>query len=464
MSARLHKLRGEQGVAIVIAITTITVTAALAAALFAAASTLLHTSSREASNKRALAAAQAGLNVGLYRFTRISASPSGSFTNNCITDKEVAWSSSTPHCPEATGYLNQTGVSSSYFLTPDMSAALSGMPTVATECASSGAGDRCLTAIGTVNGVTRRVQERVRALELFSIHGMTGLKKTEINSSSSWSGGNFVITSDTASNGNITFGENVSAPGEPYHCEYGPEGSAPCGSNNVKRTQPITVPSVETIPFSATQATNSNGLIVPTADYSSATRSLTVPAGATLELAAGDYNFCYVNLGNGATLSAPAATPAARVKIYVDSPNRAGSGCTAPNGGKFEAESSGSRLNLGEGRGQLEIYLYGTVAAAASPPPGTCNTDFKFNNTAGTAEKSSSLYIYAPDSSVSIKSASYEMGAVVACSLTYWAEKPSAHWDYPPSGVRPSNGIAAVTGSFRECTAKYSGDPESTCG
>jgi Tfp pilus assembly protein PilX len=462
MNARLRKLRGEQGVAIVIAITTITVTLALAAALFAAASTLLHTSSREASNKRALAAAQAGLNVGLYRFTRIGASPSGSFTNNCITDKEVAWSSSAPHCPEATGYLNQTGVSSGYFLTPDMSAALSGMSTVATECASSGAGDRCLTAIGTVNGVTRRVQERVRSLELFSIHGMLGLEETNINSSPSWSGSNFQITSDTASNGEIKFGENVSAPGEPYHCEYweGAKTEPPCGSTNVKRKEKITVPSVETLPFKTISEKNENGTIVPATDYSSLTRSLTVPAGATLTLGNGDYYFCSVTLGNGATLS---ALSGARVKIYIDSPSRTGSVCSGVSAGKFNGESSGSQLNLGETTGQLEFYLYGTVAAVAEPPPKpTCNPDFKFNNAA--SGPSSNLYIYAPDSTVSIKSAAYEMGAVVACRLTYWAEKPGARWDYPPSGTRPSSGFTAVKGSFRECTAKYSGDPESTCG
>jgi hypothetical protein len=140
-----------------------------------------------------------------------------------------------------------------------------------------------------------------------------------------------------------------------------------------------------------------------------------------------------------------------------------GSPCTSPNGGKFKAESSGAQLNLGESQGQLELYLWGTASAVASPPPkGECKADFNFNNKA--SGPSSSLYIYAPDSAVSIKSAAYEMGAVVACKLTYWAEASTARWDYPPSGARPSNGVGPVTGSFRECTPKYTGDPESTCG
>ena len=459
MRHRLSRLSDEQGIAVVVAIATITVTAALAAALVAAASMALQSTTQESSNKRALAAAQAGLSVATYRFTQVSVSPSGSFSTNCITDREESWKASSPHCPVASGYFSANGASSTYYLTPDMSAALSGMSTVATDCGYSKAGERCLTAIGTASGVTRRIQMRVIASELFTVHGMLGLEKTEINSSPSWSGPNFNVTSDTGSNGPITYGENVSPPGEPYHCEVGPKGKAPGECPTVKRAQNITVPSVETLPFSATQTTNSDSTITPAQGYNSLTRSLSVPAGATLTLGAGDYNFCFVNVGNGATLSAAAG---ARVKIYVDSPSRGGSGCTSPTGGKFNAESTGARLNLGASQGQLELYLYGTVAAVASPPPATCNADFKFNNTA--PGPSSSLYIYAPDSKVSIKSGAYQLGAVVGCSVTYWAEKPGARWDWPPSGTRPSNGVGLVTGSFRECTPQYSGDPESGCG
>jgi hypothetical protein len=220
------------------------------------------------------------------------------------------------------------------------------------------------------------------------------------------------------------------------------------------------VPSVEALPFASTKETNKDSTIKPEQGYASATRSLSVPESKTLTLANGDYNFCYVNLGEGATLSAAAGT---RVRIFVDSPSRASSGCTSPTGGKFNAESKGASMNLGASQGQLEIYMYGTASAVASPPPsGKCNADFNFNNTATAA--SSNLYIYAPDSIVSIKSAGYQLGAVVGCQTKYWAEASTARWDYPPSGTRPTNGIAVVTGSFRECTPKYSGDPESSCG
>jgi hypothetical protein len=460
MTARLPRFGNEQGVAVVIAIATITVTGLLAAALISASTLFLHSSSRDAANKRALAAAQAGLNAGVYRLSRIANSPSGSFANNCVTDREVGWSSSVPHCPAATGYFNETGASSSYYLTAEMSAPLTGMSTVATECASGGAGDRCITAIGTVNGVTRRLQERVRAVELFNIHGMLGLKGVAINSSESWSGSNFQVTSDTGSNGAITYGQNVNAPGAPYGCFLGPVGTAPGSCAVTRYAQPITVPSVDTLPFGTTQTTNSDATIA--AGYTAGTRSLTVAAGATLTLAAGDYNFCFVTLGNGATLQAASG---ARVRIFVDSPSRAGSGCTSPTGGKFDAASTSAKINPTSTAGQIEVYAYGTAtppANLASPPPATCNNDFTFNN--GSSATSTNLYIYAPDSNVSVESNAYQYGAVVACQVTYWAQSASARWDYPPTGIRPTSGTGVVTGSFRECTPQYSGDPESGCG
>ena len=113
MNTRLSRFKDEQGVAIVIAIATITITAALAVALVAAATTFLHSSTRDASNKRALAAAEAGLSVGIYRFGQVSTSAGATFSEQCVTDREMAWSISSPHCPEATGYLSVSGTASS---------------------------------------------------------------------------------------------------------------------------------------------------------------------------------------------------------------------------------------------------------------------------------------------------------------------------------------------------------------
>jgi hypothetical protein len=444
---------------VIVAIATITVTAALAAALVAAASMSLQSTTRESSNKRALAAAQAGLSVATYRFTQVSASASGSFSTNCVTDREEAWKTTSPHCPVATGYFSANGASGSYYLTPDMSSALTGMSTVATACGYVSPGERCLTAIGTASGVTRRIQERLKIGELFPIHGMLGLKEVKVNSSPSWGGSNFGFSSDTGSNGAISFENNVEPPKAPYHCEIGPAGSAPGGCSVIKRPQTITVASVDTLPFGSTQTTNANATIA--AGYTVATRSLTVKAGTKLELASGDYNLCFVTIEKGATL---VATTGARVRIFVDSASRSGSGCVVATGGKVNA-GSGVQINSGATQGQLELYLYGTVAppaSLASPPPATCNTDFTFINSAKVA--SANLYIYAPDSNVFIESEAKQEGAIVACKATYEAKTDKGQWYYPPSGIRPSSGGGPVTGTFRECTPTYSGDPESGCG
>jgi hypothetical protein len=193
---------------------------------------------------------------------------------------------------------------------------------------------------------------------------------------------------------------------------------------------------------------------------------LTVAAGATLTLAEGDYNFCFVTLNSGATLQ---AATGARVKIYVDSASRSGSGCAQATGGKFAAGTIGgaasAKINPSLTAGQVEVYEYGTVAppsGLASPPPATCNSDFTFVN--GSSATSNNLYVYAPDSKVAIESNAYQFGAVVACEMSYWALSASARWDNPPTGISPSAGVGVVVGSYRECTPQFVEDPESGCG
>ena len=453
MTRRLD-LRGERGVALVIVMFVMLVGAGLAGALVSSSVSTLRAGTRDLADKRALEAAQAGLAVGLYHLEQIAKSPSGSFALNCITDQQVAWANTAPHCPAATGNLGN-GASYTYYLTPVLGASLTGMTQVATECGPALATHRCLTATGTVNGVTRRIQQRVAGTTLFSIQGILGLKSVLIDSSSSWSGANFQVTSDTASNGPITYGQNVNAPGSPYHCYTGPSGAAPTGCPTVS-VPTITTASVDTLPFATTQTTNQNILIGP--DYTAANRALSIPAGQTLSLGAGDYNVCSIAMGNGATLSATTG----RVRVFVDSPARSGSGCAS--GGKVAAASTGAHFNSAATTNQLELYLYGTSAPApfAQSPPSTCGNDFTFNDP--TTVASSNVFVYAPNSNVTITSNAYQKWAVVGCSVNYQALSPTAHFDYPPLSTPPTGAVSVVTATWRECTPSFTGDPESGCG
>jgi hypothetical protein len=317
------------------------------------------------------------------------------------------------------------------------------------------------TAANTV--VSRRAQIRVAGQPLFAVGGIVGFKNVLIDSDPSWPGAapNFQITSDTGSNGPITYGQNVNPPGfPPYQCFLGPSGTAPVGCTVNRAPAPLSAPSVDTLPFAATAAANSNGSIGVGATYTAATRTLVV-TGA-LVLTAGDYNLCSVTVNNGASIKSAAA---AKVRIFVDSNARAASGCTASQG-TFNAGSTSAQDTLLDGTtGSLEMYVYGTSAppVMAPPPPTTCNNDFDYYH--GTTVASTNVYIFAPNSNVRVWQNASMTGSMVGCTVYFRALSSSARFDAPPSGSRPTSNFGAEAGTWRQCQGTFAAtaDPESRC-
>jgi Tfp pilus assembly protein PilX len=444
MSALKRRLAQEDGIAMVIAMATVAICLALGAAVFAASGQLTTSSAKDTNKKRALQAAQAGLTVAMQRLTLISANPSSSFADNCVTDREVAWSYTT-RCPAQTGQLGN-GASYTYYVTPSLDSTQTGISELRASCAlaPAGSGERCVSAIGSVAGVTRRVQVRILAPPLFDIYGLVGLKKVNVDSSDTWGGSNFAVSADTGSNGQISFGQNINAPGSPYHCYLGPVATATGCSTPVRLAQPITVPSVDTLPFGAA---NQNSYLGAIPGWNSTTRTLALPAGYALSLSAGDYNLCSLSMGNGSSLS---AAQNARVRIFIDSPARSGSGCSS--GGTFTANSTTAKLNAATNVGSLEFYVYGTsvpTPPGTAPPPTTCGSDVNFTN--GATVASSSVFIYAPNSKVVLESGAAMSGGVTGCEVTFIADNPSASYSHPPGNLVPTAPLASESGSWREC-------------
>jgi hypothetical protein len=469
MRNTLHRIKTEEaGVALVVAMSVLLVTGLLAAAVVTAASNVTTSSLKDTRNKRALAAAQAGVNAAVYRLVNIATAPSspGTLNKDCITNIQVTWSSTSPHCPGITDSLGN-GESYTYYVTaaldPSLDATLTGHAAVRTACgtANAPADQRCITSIGKINGVPlRRIQIRVAGVQLFSVGGVLGFKSVAIASSSSWTGLNFNITSDTASNGAITFGNNVNPPVSPYTCFIGPSGSAPAACPKTP-VPTLTAPSVDTLPFAASAAVNSNTTIVANATYTDTVASpRTLVVTGALQLTAGDYNFCNVTVNNGGSIKPTAG----RVRIFVDSNARSGSGCLASQG-KFNANQD-SILD-GTAAGSLEINVYGTSVPSppgTAPPPATCNNDFTYyNGYAKPAGNGANVFIFAPNSNVRVDMNSYMNGAIVGCTVVFNALSGSAQFDSPPASGRPSGNFGPTRGTWRECKAVFVTDPEAGC-
>jgi hypothetical protein len=456
MRSRLAALGDEDGVAVLIAIAVILLVGALGGVVVSTAIGTLHASTRGGATQRALQAAQAGMNVAMYRLTSVSQNPSASFAQSCITDREATWNSST-HCA-TTGALGN-GATYTYYVSPALDTTPSGIG----ACGSGAANERCVTAVGTVDGVSRRIQKRVViAVPLFpTFLGILGLKSASVDSSPNWSGGNFSVQSDLGTNGPLSFGNNSSPPTGQYHCYFAPTTTGSC-SNKITVSSPFTLQSVDTLPFAGAGL---EGTLTAGQGYTAATRTLSVGTSATLSLPGGDYKFCSVYVNNLAKIVATSG----RVRIFVDSPARTGSGCGAGSG-TFQAgtQTGGGggaavQLNPGAGNPNLEIYVYGTTPPTppgTAPPPTTCGSDVLWHN--GAAGASSNVYIYAPNSDVVVQSGAAITGAMAGCTASFWADNPSAAFSTPTTPAPPGGLPAVVPGAWRECTASAT-PVESAC-
>jgi hypothetical protein len=132
------------------------------------------------------------------------------------------------------------------------------------------------------------------------------------------------------------------------------------------------------VEFGNTATQNDNGRIGSGLDpssnttYTAATRALTPGNSSSLALGGGTYNFCSLTLTNSADLFVAAR---ARVRIFIDSPDREGSGCPARSAGVDQSctvdrdPSAGSRmftvinsariLPASNDPLDLQIYVYG---------------------------------------------------------------------------------------------------------
>jgi hypothetical protein len=485
----MHVLvRSEDGVALVVVLAIMMVMSLLAAVAISASRNVAISSLGEGRNIEALGAAQAGVDVALQRLAQTANVASASFDSSCITTGESPWSNATttPHCQAVSQSLGN-GASYTYYVTASLDSSLdsslTGHAQVRAECGtpSPPLGERCVTAIGKVAGVSRRVQVRASGAQLFQFGGLVGLKSTTVNADSQWSGGNFSFLSDTASNGSITFGQNVN-PSPSGTCYLGPGATAtpPCPISQPVPAPGIVAPSVDTLNFAGSKATNLNATIP--AGYTAANRTLAVPASTSITLAGGNYNFCSLSLADAGALRAAAG---AIVRVYIDSARRdvvqgaGSSGCSGttpavPVDGNVNAGTQGSTVStiLDGGTGRLEIYVYGTMAptpAGTAPPPagGTltdgrssvCGNDFDWRDASTPVNN---VYIFAPNSNVQITSGAAINGAMVGCTSTFWAIGPSGKFTSPPFNQRPRGRFTTEAGTWRECKQRsFAGDPES---
>ena len=367
----ITRLRGESGAAMMVSIIVLMITSTLVAVAVSVAVQTNDSTRRDQYKKNALEAAEAGLQIANYRLNMLR--PADTL---CVGDA-VGTPGTTGTCPSST-YTLGNGSTYSYYMTPVLGA--TGTCVGVTLGGNANISQRCITAVGTKNGITARSQIRVAAFAatpLFpaDIIGLNGITN----------GNNASVTGIEASNKIITGGNNnTTITGG---VELGPGGSYTGAGNptKVQLTSPLVLGPVDPGTSNQTSLTNCparatagypacnddyrianylNNPSNPTApfdpssgfSFNAATRTLTSSnSHPAITLAGGLYNFCEVDILNNATIT---LAPGVSAEIFIDSPDDPDSGCPAGSG-SLNVKNNVTWINPSNNPTALQIYVYG---------------------------------------------------------------------------------------------------------
>ena len=465
-------LSQQRGVALPVATAMLLVISLFVTAFFSLALRTSDTANDDRSAKRALAAAEAGLQAATYRLNQIRpAIASGA----CLTGAAAS-----PVGGECPGYEESLGNGASYryYVTPALGAtgACISLPSVAPATT-----DRCITSTGTVNGITRRVQARVGTttggIAVFAQGGLLGESLVYANN-------NVRIWSDVGSNQNVTFDQGIrvfdsSVPGEVRVAaggSYNPSGPGIVVQGGVNtNAAPFTLPPVDFEPFDGDVPGENDNALLPNALFEGgaagrAARRFHLEDAApylrAYTLQPGTYHFCNVFIGNNATLRVnnppSGGTP---TRIFVDHPSRPGSPCPAnPVSGVFGGQRASINEDFNQRAELFQVYLYGSGQESTRPPHSWCGcstADFAFNN-----EVDFYGIVYAPDSTVHANNNVNFWGAIAADRIRFRNTVQFRLTDAARDATVPAGtGGAVERKGWTECKPRptVATDPESGC-
>jgi Tfp pilus assembly protein PilV len=445
-----HRLVHQEGVAMVVVMGALLVISLSAGVLAATASQTNQSAIRDSNSKAALAAAEAGLQVGTQRFevkrTQLA-------SNQCLAGSggvtPTTMATGQTDCAAVVGGSDVAdGATYSYVISPP-GAPCRARPNAVTAPTGN---DRCITSTGTVNGVARRIQARLGSIPsppFFALAGIVGLDSlTFVNSVD--------IDTTVGSNGLISLGNSVHVNGDAY---LGPtatveiDAGSTLDGSQVRRSDPWTLVLTDFEPLEATPP-NHNNLLVGKSYYNAGGGKpiFNLPTGTqTLPVAASgvtNYYFCSFTVGDSVDLRIPAGR---EVRIYVDSPTRPGSPCTSGGTVQFDNSVCVNIPSCNKDAPGMASNLEFHIA-------GTGGQDLHFNNSVQVA-----ALFYAPNSKVQINNSILLVGGLAAAEVTI-VNSINYVW---PMDVRSDPGPGSRTdwSGWFECRPKPSvaSDPESGC-
>jgi hypothetical protein len=436
--------RDEQGFALPAAIVMLFIIASVAAAVMTNAIAANSQSQRDRGVKRAVAAADAGLEAATYRINKVTPSSVGCVVRGVTSQLVIEPLQADGWCRAQTEDLGG-GASFSYRVHAAVQAPVNGQQLL----------QRKIVSTGTVNEVSRRVSAVVGSatgLSLFGDYAVISVDDLPLWNSSRVQGnvgsnGNINLTNSAEICGNVTPG-----PGKQFT------------TSNTAHLCPGFISTPASEPFvlnpidQGDTATVNNNLLIGVQDvltkplgvtWNVATRALKLNVGSTLTLTGNVYSFCSLEIDNNSELRIAPRDPAVPLKIYIDSPEN----CPGvPNAGSVKLRNGGNIVNMNTDPTTVRLYV------AGSP---TVDTSVSYENN---FETTVNMVIYAPQTEVTFTNHTHIVGAVAAKSVMLennteirWHERVG---DISVDGLKP----LFQRQNWTECTVTNSGaTPDAGC-
>jgi hypothetical protein len=431
-----RSLRSERGVALPVAVGVLAVTSMLAAVAVASGMTATSQSRQDRNMKRAIAAADAGINVAMYRLNKLANVQTT--TLPCVSVNAqtgvlyVEAVLGDGWCREQNEEIEDGG-SFSYRVSN----------AVGVDVAGQDVWQRKIVSVGVINGVRRRVISTLNAPT------GTALFTDAVFSEEDFTMRNFArIDGSVRSNGNVITQNNSLICGD---VRVGPgkefRGGNQCSGFTSESVSERFVLSPVTLPL-----TNDNsriGVLDPWTDpqsieWDSGTRMLELWNSATVTLTGDTYLLCGLQVRNSGQLIVPAdGTP---VRIYIGSPENCG----------------GNTLSLG-------LYNNGTIVNESGDPKMVQLYVAGSPNTATFVQLQNlhelAVGLYAPNSTITFDNNNRFTGAVAAKKITM-QNNLEFRWDQRLATLYVGDVPVPIyqRQSWVECSPQPSGSqPDSGC-
>lgn len=452
LSACARTLAREDGTALMAGIAMLAVTLGLATVVAGTSTQLSHTANQDRSSKRALGAAEAGLQAAAFHANKL-APAEGSCVSGGVAAPEIETSTGTWLCAGHSEELGN-GARYTYWVSTNLDggATCAGLPLHIDPNPEVTIVQRCVTAVGEAHGVKRRAQARVaafRGVPIFPLGGMISLGGIELGNSTT-------VDGKMGANQLVDIG-NSSETGDIEIAFPAPNPSVG-GSSSVgditRRTEAEGPFVLAGIDFGNSATVNDNGRISGGQDASTGTtydagaRTLTMSHNGSLTLGGATYNFCNLSLGNNAKITVASG---AKVRLFIDSPDREGSGCAAGTG-HFTMGQGTDLLNPSGDPLALQIYIYGFDDGSHT---------VEFNNSANAKIHSA---IFAPQSKLVFNNQATIAGGLAAAGLEF-NNSLDFTWTPELADLRARTAVAYYRTAWRECPKEPSDpdDPASGC-